>query len=255
MTTFQLNRTAALGAAEIRLLLRNRTAAITSLFMPVAFGLFFAFTFDPASSGPGLWAVVVAAQLALTFTMGVYVAATTTVVARRQQKVLKRMRTSGLPDTGLLAATVSPTLALAVVHLAIYAVLDAVLGAALVDVLPLVLAVVGGFAVAVAAAFATSIVTASPERAQITTLPLFLVMFAAAFVVPIVPAGTAWQLLALLPGASIGGLAQFAFAGGAWAPGLLGLPAVLPALVGLVVWPVVFALVARRWFRWDPRAG
>lgn len=256
MTTLELNRVAALGGAEIRLLLRNRTVAISSLFLPVAFGLFFAYTFDPASGGPGLWGMVVAAQLVLTFTMGVYIAATQTVVARRHHRVLKRMRTSGMSDAGLLAATVSPALAIAAVHLVIYAVLDVVLGApAPVDVLSLVLAVVGGLAVCVAGAFATTLVTPSPERAQITTLPLFLVMFAAAFAAPLLPAGTVWQLVSLLPGAAVGQFAQFAFVGGTWAPGLLGLPAVLPALVGLVVWPVVFAVVARRWFRWDPRTS
>jgi hypothetical protein len=28
---------------------------------------------------------------------------------------------------------------------------------------------------------------------------------------------------------------------------------VLPAVVALIVWPVVFAMVAARRFRWDPR--
>ncbi|WP_300014999.1 ABC transporter permease [Pseudonocardia sp.] len=255
-TTSPAGRVLALAAAEVRLLLRNRTAAISSLFLPVAFGAFFAFTFDPGSSAdPGLWSLVVALQLVLTFTMGVYTTITQTVVARRQSRVLKRMRTTSLSDTGVLLATTGPAVATAVVHLALYAVINTVLGAPFpADPVPLVLAALGGLAVCVTAGFATTVVTPSPERAQITTLPLFFAMFGAAFVVPILPLDSWWQALVLVPGAPIGLLAQLAFTGGTWAPGLLGLPAALPGLLSLVVWPVVFTVLARRSFRWDPRS-
>lgn len=252
-TASPASRVLALGAAEVRLLLRNRTAAISSLFLPIAFGVFFAVTFDPGS-GPGVWATVAALQLVLTFTMGVYITITQTVVARRQTRVLKRMRTSSLSDAGVLVATTGPAVAIAVVHLALYAVINSLLGAPFpVDVVPLALAVVGGLAVCVTAGFATTIVTPSPERAQITTLPLFFVMFGAAFVLPVVAVDSWWQALVLVPGAPIGLLTQLAFTGGTWAPGLLGLPAALPGVVGLVVWTAVFTLLARRRFRWDPR--
>lgn len=245
----------ALTAAEVKLLVRNRTAAISSLFLPIGFGVFFAFTFDGgASSGPGVWPAIVALQLVLTFTMGVYITITQTVVSRRQSRVLKRMRTSSLSDAGVLLATTGPALATAGVHLVLYAVINTVLGAPFpADVLPLVLAVVGGLAVCVTAAFATTIVTPSPERAQITTLPLFFVMFGAAIVMPLLPVDSWWQAVVLVPGAPVGLLTQLTYAGGAWAPGLLGLPVVVPALVSLVVWPVLFGVLARRGFRWDPR--
>lgn len=252
-TTTDIGRAAALASAEVRLLLRNRTAAISSLLLPVAFGVFFALSFD-AGSNPGIWPMVVALQLVLTFTMGVYITITQTVVARRQSRVLKRMRTSSLSDRGVLAATTGPAVAIAVVHLVLYAVIDAVVGVSLpADVVPLLLAVVGGFAVCVTAGFATTVVTPSPERSQITTLPLFFVMFGAAFALPIIPLDSWWQALVLVPGAPIGQLTQLAFTGATWGPGLLGLPAVLPALVSLVGWTVLFAALARRHFRWDPR--
>jgi ABC-2 type transport system permease protein len=254
MTTISpTGRVLALGAAEVKLLLRNRTAAISSLFLPVAFGVFFAWTFDPTGD-PTLWGMVVALQLVLTFAMGVYITATTTVVARRHSRVLKRMRTSGLSDTGVLAATAGPAVAIAAVHLVLYAIVNTVLGMPWpVDPVPLLVALVGGLAVCVTAAFATSVVTPSPERAQITTLPLFFVMFAAAFALPNVPLDSWWQALVLVPGAPIGQLTALAFAGGTWSPGLVGLPALLPALLSSVAWPVAFAVLARRHFRWDPR--
>lgn len=248
------SRVLALGAAEVRLLLRNRTAAISSLFLPIAFGAFFAFTFDTGEGGPGIWATIAALQLVLTFTMGVYITITQTVVARRQTRVLKRMRTSSLSDAGVLTATTGPAVAIALVHLALYAVINSLLGAPFPeDVVPLALAVVGGLAVCVTAGFVTTIVTPSPERAQITTLPLFFVMFAAAFVVPVVAVDSWWQALVLVPGAPIGLLTQLAFTGGTWAPGLLGLPAALPGILSLVAWTAAFTVLAQRRFRWDPR--
>lgn len=249
-------RLLALAAAEVKLLVRNRTAAISSLFLPVAFGVFFALTFDGgAAQGPGVWPVVVALQLVMTLTMGVYITITQTVVSRRQSRVLKRMRTSSLSDAGVLVATTGPALAIAAVHLVLYTVINALLGAPFpVDAVPLVLAVVGGLAVCVTAAFATTIVTPSPERAQITTLPLFFVMFGAAIAMPLFPVDSWGQVVVLVPGAPVGLLTQLAYAGGAWAPGPLGLPVVLPAIVSLVVWPVLLGVLARRGFRWDPRA-
>ena len=248
----EMSRVLALAATEVRLVVRNRTLAISSLLLPVAFGVFFAFTFDRGN--PGVWGIVVALQLVMTLTMGVYMTITQAVVARRQSRVLKRMRTSSLSDTGILLAVTGPGTAVALLHLVVYALIDLVLGAPAPDPLPLLVAVVGGFAVCVTAAFATANVTGSPERAQITTMPLFLLMFAAAFVLPNIPVDNPLQALVFVPGAPIGQLSQLAFTGGAWGPGLLGLPALLPALVSLVGWAVVFAVVARRSFRWDPRA-
>ncbi len=254
MTTISpTGRVLALGVAEVKLLLRNRTAAISSLFLPVAFGVFFAWTFDPTGD-PSLWGMIVALQLVLTFAMGVYLTATQTVVARRHSRVLKRMRTSGLSDTGVLTAITGPAVAIAAVHLVLYGIVNVVLGMRWpADPVPLLVALVGGLAVCVTAAFTTAVVTPTPERAQITTLPLFFVMFAAALALPVVPLDSWWQALVLVPGAPIGQLSALAFAGGAWAPGLLGLPAMLPSLVSSVAWPVVFAVLARRHFRWDPR--
>ncbi len=251
--TSEASRVLALATAEIRLLVRNRTAAVSSLILPIAFGVFFAFSFDPGATG--LWGTIVAVQIVMTFTMGVYITITQAVVARWQSRVLKRLRTSSLSDRGVLLAVTGPAVAIALVHLALYALIDAVLGAPAPDPVPLLVAVVGGFAVCVTAAFVTTIVTPSPERAQITTLPLFFVMFGAAFVLPIVPVDSPWQALVLVPGASMGQLVQLGFSGATWAPGLLGLPAILPGLVSLVVWSVVFAVIATRSFRWDPRTA
>lgn len=248
------NKVLVLAATELRLLLRNKTVAFTSIGTPLALGVFWVFTIGDASQEPLLAGVVVALQLAVVLGMGVYVASTLTVVARRDAKVLKRLRTSDISDTGLLVATVAPAVAVGILQLVIFAVVNLGAGIPLpVDPLPLVLALLGGLALCVLAALATAVVTPSPERAQITTLPLTFVLLGAGIALVVIPAQGWWRALVAVPGAAIGDLTRLAYTGGAWEAGVGGVPAVLPALVALVAWPVIFAALTRNRFRWDPR--
>jgi ABC-2 type transport system permease protein len=252
-TSTQAGRVLALAATEVRLIMRNRTVAVSSILLPVGLGVFWAAQFR-GDGDPARQAVSIALQLAVAMGMGIYVTATQTLVARRHARVLKRMRTSNLSDGGLLVATVTPSVVLGLLQLAVFAVVNVVTGAPQpIDMLPLAIAVVGGLALVVTAALATSVVTPSPERSQITTLPLTFLMLGAGVVLAIAPATGWWHALVAVPGAAIGDLAQLAMTGGAWAPGVAGLPAVLPTLAAVVVWPVVFGVLALRRFRWDPR--
>jgi ABC-2 type transport system permease protein len=256
-TTSTAAKVLALALAETKLVLRNRTVAVSAVFIPLVMGAFFAYSFtgnggdDPP---PFLFAMAVASQLAVVIGMTVYVTTTTTLVARRHNRVLKRMRTSGISDGGLLVATVAPTAVIGLLQLLLFVPFNAYMGVPVpADPLALVLAALGGLALTVTAALATTVVTSTPERAQITTLPLVFLVLGAAIAMAVVPADGWWQLLVAVPGAAVGALAQYGLLGGAWAAGAAGLPAVLPALVALVAWPVVFGLLARRSFRWDPR--
>ena len=247
-----MNKVLALAAAESKLVMRNRTVAISSFVLPVALGAFWAWSFGGETGSPLMAALVVALQIAVVLGMGVYVTATQTIVARRHNRVLKRLRTSGLSDAGLLAAIVIPTILIGAVQLAIFAVVNVVTGTpAPADPLALVLAVLAGLALVVTAALATSVVTPSPERAQITTLPLVFVLLGAAIAVVFVPIQSWWQALAAVPGAGIGQLMRIAFGGAAGDAAAVS--PLLAATAGLLVWSGVFAWLAMRSFRWDPR--
>jgi ABC-2 type transport system permease protein len=236
-------RTLALATTEVLLILRNKTMAVSALVLPLGLGVLWAFQFGSVDD-PARQAVSLTLQLSVALAMGVYPAATQTLVARRHARVLKRMRTSGLTDGGLLVATLAPSVVLGVVQLAVFALVDVGTGAPPpTDVLPLVLAVPGGLALAVTAALATSIVTPSPERAQITTLPLMLVMLGVGVVAAIAPGDGWWPALMLVPGAALGELAQLAMTGGSWAP----------PVIALIAWPLVLGALALRHFPWDPR--
>jgi ABC-2 type transport system permease protein len=244
----------ALAVTEVRLVLRNRTVAVSSLALPLALGVFWAFTFD-TDGDPAGYAMVIALQLGVVLGMAVYVTATQTLVARRHNGVLKRMRTSSLSDRGLLVATLAPSAALGFVQMLIFAAFNVATGAPLpVDPVPLVLAVLGGLALAVTAALATAVLTPSPERAQITTLPLTFLLLGGAVATAVIPLTVQpLQLLALVPGAGIGQLVQLATTGGTWSAGLGGIPVVVLPVVGLAVWSVVLGWYAARRFRWDAR--
>ena len=254
-TASPTSRVLALAATEAKLVLRNRTVAVSSILMPLALGIFWAFSFGGRDAPPGAGAIVAALQLGVVLSMGIYVTATQILVARRHSRVLKRMRTTGLSDRGLLVATVAPSVVLGFGQLVVLAVFGAVTRTAVpVDAVPLVLAVVGGIVLAVTAALATSVVTPSPERSQITTLPLTFVLLGGAVATSVIPLTIApLQALAFVPGAAVGQLVQLAMTGATWPPGFAGIPMVVPALVGLVLWSVVFGLLAARNFRWDPR--
>lgn len=247
------SRMLALATVETRTMLRNRTVAVSAILIPLGLGAFWAVTFS-GDGGPTGAAVVIALQLAVVLGMGVYVTATQTLVARRQSRVLKRLRTTGLSDAELLIATVAPTVVLGLVQLVVFAVVNTLAGVPMpADPVVLALAILGGLALAITAALATTVVTPSPERAQITTLPLVFVLLGAAIVLALAPLGGWWQAAVAVPGAAVGQLTQLAMTGATWAPGLAGLPAAVPALLASVAWPVVFATFAVRRFRWDPR--
>lgn len=253
-TSSSASRVIALATSELRLILRNRTVLVTAAILPLAMGGFFAYSFKSNDLGPTGTSMAIAAQISVVLAMGIYVTATQTFVARRHSRVLKRLRTTGLSDREVLVGVVAAPVVIGIVQLLIFIPFNVATGTpAPVDVLALVLAVLAGILLGVTAALATSVITPSPERAQITTLPLTFLMLGGAIAASITVLTGWWEALALLPGAAIGSFVRFGMAGGMTDPGASGLPAVVLPLVSLVVWPVVLGVLAFRKFRWDPR--
>lgn len=236
-----MDRVLALTRSELRTIFRNKTVLISTLAIPLGMGVFFALT----GFGEGSGANVIAMQLVMVLGLGIYVTATQTLVARRQSLVLKRLRTSGISDGGLLVATIAPAAVLALLQMVLFVGVDMAFGLPVPSSpLAIVLAVVGGVALVVTAALATSIVTPTAERAQITTLPLFFVMVGAAVVLSFLPLDGMAIMVNLVPGAALGSLSNVAFGGSAFS---------LVQVAALVLWPAVFATYARRNFRWEAR--
>jgi ABC-2 type transport system permease protein len=253
-------RVLALAAAETRLLLRNRTAVVSSVLLPLA--LVAAVAGITVSNGgevdgPGL----IASALGVTLTFVTFYGLVTTLVARREELVLQRMRTGELTDAEILLGTAVPALLVTIVQIALVAVAVVVLGewSAPVDVVLPLIAVLGGGALMVLLAAVSTSFTRTVEAAQFTTLPL--VMAATMLSGLLIPLSDFPEQLAqaarLLPLTPVVELTRLGLLGltwdgqavdtaGAWA-------AAPPALAVLAGWVVGSALVARLVFRWAPR--
>ncbi|MEU4804744.1 ABC transporter permease [Actinosynnema sp. NPDC023587] len=227
---------AALGVAELKMLSRNRTAAVLAFAMPLATGLYFA-----ATLGDDAWPVAITLQLLGTMGFTAYVTITTSLTSRRQDLYLKRLRTGTASDAVVLTGVVLPPVLLALVQVVLLLGVSLVAGAPFPDRPELlVLAVVGGVVMSAAAGVATSGVTSTAELAQITTGPFFLVLFAGGLW-----AATSSDVRGLvLPGGGVADLVRVAW-GGAGRPEL--------AALSLLGWTLVGCALAVRFFRWDAR--
>lgn len=243
---------AAVASSEVKVLWRNRTAAVTAVGVPLVMAVFFVvFT---GASGDGAWGLAASLQLIMVLAFGLYVTSAQTVVSRRHFLVLKRLRTTEASDTAILVGVAAPALILAVLESVCVVVIDAVGGApAPANPLAPVLAVLLGIPLYFTAAMATTVITGSPERAQVTTLPLSLLGMAGAGVLPVLGTSPLTQALTAVPGAGVPQLVALGFAGDAWHAGPGGIPDALPAVVSLLAWTAIFGLLAARHFRWDPR--
>lgn len=235
-----VNAVLAIGVAELRMMVRNRTVAACAVLVPLAFGALL-LVLDGADSAGVLAGVQILGMVG----MGVYVTVTTTLAARRQTLCLKRLRGGSVSDRGLLAGLVLPVVAVSVAQLVV------VLGVLGVQSPPahaglLVVAVLIAEAMFVGAALATAGVTTSPEHAQYTTMPFFLLTLGVGFWFQLTGADDLVAVKRLLPG---GGLMELVTL--AWDGGDLGL---LPwLLLPSVGWAVVGGVAAMRSFRWEPR--
>jgi ABC-2 type transport system permease protein len=231
---------AALGVAELKLLLRNRTAAALAVLMPMAAGLYFALAMDGEQTG---WTMIVTLQLLFSLGFTVYVTVTTSLTARRQDLYLKRLRTGAASDVVVLTGVLLPVVVLGLGQAVVLLGISVAAGAPM-PARPelLVAAMVGGVALSCAAGVCTSGVTGTAELAQITTAPFFFALVVGG----LVGSNGALELpVFLVPGAGLGALVGAAWGGPADQVG--------PAALSLVLWTVAATALAVRFFRWDPR--
>ncbi|MFF7714784.1 ABC transporter permease [Streptomyces sp. NPDC007988] len=252
--TTAAGRLGALGRAELTLLVRNRTALFVALLMPVAMVGALRGTLggmDLAGAGLSIEEALVTGGVGMVLILVVYLNLTSAFVARREELVLKRLRTGEVSDTEILAGTALPAAALALAQ----SVLVVVAGVAILGAdgprRPELLAagLLLGTVVMTALAAATSAITRTVESAQITTLPLFMVSAGGSgLFIPldVLPDRVA-SVCELLPMTGVMRLVEAGVSGGADAGQLTG------AALNALAWTVISVFAVRRWFRWEPR--
>lgn len=239
-----LRGTLALARSELRLLWRNRLVAATALLLPLVIGISLSRADDQFREGG--WGTVIGLQILMMLMFAVYTSATTAVAARRGELVLKRLRTSQLPEGAILGGMLAPLVGLAIVQAVLSCGMVIAFGAPMPEQpLLLLAAVLGGASLCCAAALLTTRITSSAELAQVTTMPFFFLAIGGAIWTISVPSDEVTLAMLAIPGSAVTELARCAWNGG-------GDP--LVALAVIVAWTGLAADLAKRLFRWEPRA-
>ncbi|WP_330342880.1 ABC transporter permease [Streptomyces sp. NBC_00557] len=244
----------ALGRAELALLGRNRSAVFTALVMPLAVP----FSMRPAldqldlkKEGLNIGVVLTTTAIGFSFLFAVYTSLVSAYVARREELVLKRLRTGELSDAEILTGTALPAVGLGLAQAVLLCTGCAVLlhtGAPRAPYLTL-LGLAAGLVLSAALAALTASFTRSVESAQVTALPLVVVsMIGSGITIPteVLPdrLASVCELLPLSPAV------RLVRAG--WT-GQSSIHETLVTAATAVAWLIVAMCAVRRWFRWDPR--
>lgn len=235
-----------IARSELVQIFRNRSVLVTSFVIPVAVSAFFIYQHDTFATIGSLGYIAAIVMFTVTV-FGLYSTTVTTLVDRRQNLFLKRLRSTAASDSGILTGLVLPATAIAFVQVALILAVFGVVTGAPENVGLLVVAVVATVALMIALGLATAGITRTPEHAQITALPVSLGVIAVASWVGITGTESLTLLKRLLPGGAATELVVQAWEGGA----SLGDSLIL--LAPTAAWIVVAVALAARLFRWDPR--
>ncbi|MEV6673050.1 ABC transporter permease [Streptomyces sp. NPDC051162] len=249
-----VSRVLALGRAELTLLGRSKTALYMGLLMPavMVYAMHNAIAgVDLDKAGMSVAAVSVTGGFGFVLILAVYQNLVTAYVSRREELVLKRLRTGEASDVEILAGTAIPAVIVALAQCVLLVVAGvAWLKLGTVARPDLLLAgLVSGIALCITLAAATAAWAKSVEGAQFVTTPMFLISMAGSgLVVPleVMPDAMA-QICRLLPLTPAMELIR-----GGWLGGL-DAGEVVRALVTALIWIALAVFAVRRWFRWEPR--
>ena len=261
-------RTTALARAETLQFARNRTLLINAAVFPLGFGLVMFFvtraTDDASTTDAAAMALEYFLVFALMFVQFYTVLSMATT--RRDEGVMKRLRTGEARDAEILGAFSFPGAVLTVLFTVVMAVALVVLGApGPVNILPIIVAVLLGLAVCTGLALVTSGMTKNAEAAQITSLPVMILMFASMGSIRQMFPDSVNGIIERTPFALIFDLSQYGWAGNTMTdriaedgPAPLDFTGVLsetwPMMVMLAAWAVVCLWAGAKYVKWDVRS-
>ncbi|MGO2056904.1 MAG: ABC transporter permease [Candidatus Corynebacterium faecigallinarum] len=262
-----VKRFMALARAETLQFVRNKTLLINAAVVPIAFALVMYFVQSGNDEASKVDAAATAMEYFLLFALMFvqYYTVLSMVTTRRDEGVLKRLRTGESRDVEILSASSFPGAVLTIVFTVVIAVLLMVLGApGPVNVVPIIVAVLLGLAVVSGLALVTSGFTKNAEAAQITSLPVIVLLFASMGLFRQLYPEAVTEIVDRTPFALIFDLAQYGWAGNTMmdrisadgaAPLSSGevLAETWQMMLILVVWAVVCLWAGAKYVRWDVR--
>ena len=253
MTT-PAGRMGSLARAELTLLARSKGTLFAALFVPMVLPLSVASAVDEADlkeAGLSVGTMLLPSSIGFSLIFAVYGSLIGVFVARREELVLKRLRTGELRDHEILVGASLPAVAIGLAQSVVLCVgcmafLDAGAPAAVAYA---VLGVLLGIVMFGALAAVTASFSRTSETAQVMSMPLiFLSMIGSGLVIPfeVMPDGLA-SVCERLPLSPVIQLVR-----GGWT-GSLSAGDALDAAITAVAWTLVAVFAVRRWFRWEPR--
>ncbi|WP_037615204.1 ABC transporter permease [Streptomyces aureus] len=252
--TTAAGRTRALAHAELTLLGRTRATLAAAVFVPLVMPLTLrsaVSSMDLKGTGLTVGSVLLPSAIGFALLFAVYGSLVSVYAARREELVLKRLRTGEARDLEILAGAALPSVAIGLAQCVVLTIAcRAALGTGLPERPELVaLGLLSALVTWPALAAVTASFSRSVEGAQVAAAPLTLVsMVGSGTFVPLqmLPDGVApfCELLPLTP--------VITLVRGGWS-GHLSAHDTVGALVTAVAWTVIAVFAVRRWFRWEPR--
>jgi len=246
-------RVLGLARANALLMTRNRLTLVYGLVLPLL-PLLLLFVGERGDTTVGATAVTTTLLMALLFP--VYYNVLSLVVSRRDELVLKRLRTGETRDSELVVALSLPGVVIAMAVSVLTLVAGVAAGLPLPDNIALyAVAVLVSAVMFVAFAFWTAAWTRTAESAQMTSLPVITVAVAGTLTAAL-PARFA-EVLDRTPAGALDALVRLSWFGedGSRDVGLLdGWVAAGPPLLVLLAWTAAAVWLAARSLRWEPRS-
>jgi ABC-2 type transport system permease protein len=245
---------AALGRAELTLFLRSKANLVTTFLVPIMLVFTMKLVlgqFDLAGAGLTMGPVMISTAAGIILLMGLYAPLTSTLVMRREQLILKRLRSGEVADITILLGSAVPVVCAVPIQFVIISTgltLVADTGAPAAPVLAAIGIMLGAVLVAVLAAL-TTVMARTAENAQVAILPgMFLLPLTSGTYIPleVLPHGVQ-DVFRFLPLTPVTDLVRSGWTG------TMSVAEAATRTLTLLVWIAIAAWAARRWFRWEPR--
>ena len=252
----------ALSRAEFTLLGRNRVLLFNAIVMPLVLPIVLLIIGSRGDGGLTDVGVAAALEIFVLFLLVfmVYYNMLSVYATRRDELVLKRLRTGESSDLQILMGPAVPSFVLTIaLGLIVGAVVLAFGGPVPTNVLLVAVALLGGAALFAALALITSAFTRNAEAAQISSLPVILLAMAGSSLLRDVLPDSFSRAIDLTPMAAVSDLLNLGWFG-TTTPGdpSIGFAATfteagMPVVV-MLAWIIGSILIARTHFRWEPRS-